>query len=44
MPDSTGGSHTGFLTADDLAAFQPRVEPPVSVMFDAVAGVLEEAC
>lgn len=29
-PDGTGRSHRGFLTAEDMAAFEPRLEDPAA--------------
>lgn len=31
VPDSSGASHSGLLTADDLARWRPRLEVPVTV-------------
>lgn len=31
VADATGRRNRGFLTADDLASWQPRVEPPASI-------------
>jgi len=36
VPDATGGAHAGLLTAEDFAAYQPRVEPPVQTTYRGV--------
>ena len=33
VPDASGQAHAGLLTAEDLAGFEPRVEPPVKTTY-----------
>ncbi|NLF31124.1 MAG: gamma-glutamyltransferase family protein [Planctomycetes bacterium] len=33
VPDGTGTAHTGLLREEDLAAYEARIEPPVSVTY-----------
>ena len=36
IPDATGGRYAGLLTVDDLAAYEPRVEAPISIEYSGI--------